>query len=93
MAVKMASGAIGTAVAVLVYLQTYHTDAEAAQLWEQHQQAEACRTVAQLKTEIRAKETQIQFDKTLTEEDRQWLREQIKAIQDDIVRFDPNGVC
>lgn len=85
----MAAGIVATAA----YLQTYQTDAEAAEKWAQHDQAIACRTVTQLKAEIRAKEAQIQFDKTLSPADKKWLQEQIQQIKTDIRRYDPKGQC
>lgn len=79
--------------ATAVYLTTFQTDAEAGEWRAGHLQAETCRTVQELKAEIREKEAQIRFDRALTDEDREWLREQIAAIREDIRRYDPDGKC
>lgn len=85
----LAAGIVATAA----YLQTFQTDAEAAEKWAQHDQAIACRTITQLKAEIRAKEAQMQFDKSLSDDDKKWLRKQIEQIKADIRRYDPKGQC
>lgn len=89
-----AAGLLVMASALLVWLPTpFHTDAEAAQLWQQHEQAITCRTVAELRVEVRALTERLRFDPGLTAEQREWLRQEIANIQAEIQRLDPNGRC
>ena len=71
---------------------TFETAESAEQKWREHNQAIACRTVYELKAEIRGKEERLVHDKTLPET-RAWLREQIKQLREDIQRIDPDGRC
>lgn len=80
-------------LATSAWIGTLHTDAEASELWEQHQRAEVCRTVAQLKAELRELETRLQFDVNLTAKQHEWLKQQAKDIREEIRRYDPHGTC
>jgi hypothetical protein len=94
---KAVTGAAVGLAAMLVGFSAWtaalHTDAEASELWQQHAQAEACRTVLQLRVEVRELETRLKFDATLTPDQRAWLQRQMEAILRDIARYDPHGVC
>lgn len=72
---------------------TFETAQSAEQKWTAHNQAIACKTVYELKAQIRTKEAQIQFDKTLTQEDKEFIQSQIDNVHDEIARIDPEGKC
>ena len=72
---------------------TFETAESSEQKWTFHNQAIACKTVYELKAQIRAKEAQVQFDKTLTRDDRAFIQNQIQNVHDEIARIDPDGKC
>lgn len=90
---KIGTGGIAVAAAFMGYLSTFHTDAEAADLWQQHEQAITCRSVTELRMQIRSLTERLQFDRSLTPEQRDWLRQEIANIQAEIARLDPGGRC
>lgn len=94
MAYKVASGIVSAIVPVVVWLFATFETAEGAEQWRvQHQQAINCRTVADLRAQIRGLTERLRFDSALTSEQRAWLQQQIANIQADIRRLDPNGIC
>jgi hypothetical protein len=77
-----------------VWLHTTFETAQASeQKWQAHNQALACRTVAELRAQIRALQAQAQFDKSLSPADQSFIQKQIEGIQNEIRRIDPKGVC
>jgi len=72
---------------------TFETAETSEQKWAFHNQAIACKTVYELKAQIRTKEAQIQFDKSLTLEDKAFIQNQIVTVNDEIARIDPDGKC
>ena len=72
---------------------TFET-AESAELkWKNHNQAIACRTVYELKNKNESRQAQLQFDRTLSAEDKEFIKKQIDETKKDIQRIDPNGEC
>ena len=80
--------------AAWVWLFTTFETVQSSELkWVSHNQAIACKTVYELKTQIRAKEAQIQFDKTLPQDDKQFIQNQIDKVNEEITRIDPEAKC
>jgi hypothetical protein len=93
-AAKWASGAVATIASAVIWLfATFETAAQSQQKWVQHNQAINCRTVYELQKDIRALTEQVKFDKTMTDERREWIKLQIANLQAEIRRIDPNGIC
>jgi hypothetical protein len=94
MAAKLATTAVATLSAAVVWMfATFETAAQAQQTWAQHNQAISCRTVYDLQKDIRGLTEQLKFDTSLTNERREWIKQQIANIQAEIRRIDPSGAC
>lgn len=93
-AAKMTATAVPVLAAAVIWMfATFETATGADQKWQQHEQAITCRTVYEMKAEIRAYLKELQSNPNLTPEDRDWIRTEIAALQADIQRLDPNGKC
>lgn len=93
-AAKMTAGIVPVLAAVVGWLfVTFETSSASEQKWAAHNQAIACRTVYEIEAEIQRSLEQLRFDPSLTEADREWIKEKIRNLQDKIKRIDPNGVC
>lgn len=98
MAYKIASGVIGTVLtvggAVAGWMFTTFETASAAEAkWAQHNQAIACSRVYEWQAEIRRYLEQLRRDPTLTDEDREWIKQEIEELRSNVQRLDPNGNC
>lgn len=93
-AAKMTVAGVTVCMAVVTFLFTTFETAAGAESWRtQHQQAITCRTVADLRAQIRGLMERLQFDMSLTPSQREWLKQEIHNIQNEIARLDPYGRC
>lgn len=86
-----AAGAVGAAI--MWMLLTFETTASSEQKWKYHNQAIQCQTVYNLKAKIQQYMERLRFDPNLTAEDRDWIRQQIELIENEVRRIDPDGRC
>lgn len=94
MAAKMTSVVVPVLAAMVTWLfVTFETASGAEQKWVQHNQAISCRTVYAMQAEIRRYLERLKRDVELTEADQNWINQEIEALQKDIQRIDPEGVC
>ena len=92
--VKLVCYLVGAFAAALLWLYTnFETVSASDQRWDAHNQAIACKTVADLRAQAREIETRLQFDTSLTTEGRTFLQNQLRQIQAEIDRIDPNRMC
>lgn len=92
--IKLTVSTVGVLFTAVVWMfTTFETAAGSEAKWNQHNQAIQCRTVFQLKTEIRRYREQLRLDKSLSDEDRAWINDEIVLLQKDIDRLDPKGQC
>lgn len=90
---KMTTAAIAAIVGAMTWIfATFETTAASDQKWQQHNQAITCRTVYELKSQVRDYLKQLQLAH-LTPQQIDWIKKEIDALNADIRRLDPNGVC
>lgn len=91
---KMTVSAVVTLAAAVTWMfATFETASGSEEKWEQHNQAIACRTVYELKAEIRVYLRDMKNNPNLTQQNIDAIKEEITALQEDIKRIDPNGAC
>ena len=78
-------------VGFVTFIDRFETVAASEQKWASHNRALACKTVADLRAEIRALETKIEF--TNDQQKREFLQRQIAQIRSEIARIEPEGGC
>ena len=94
MAAKMTTAVVPVLAAAVVWMfSTFETAGASEQKWNEHNKAIACRTVYELQKEIRGYLKQLQLDDSLRDRERQWIDQEIRALQAEIARLDPKGVC
>ena len=94
MAAKLATASVTVVASAVIWMfATFETASGSEAKWNQHNQAIACRTVYELQKEIRSYLKQLQLDNSLTAGERQWIEQEIKALQAEIARLDPRGNC
>lgn len=81
----------GSIVGFVSFIDRFETVTAAEQKWAAHNQALICKTVSDLRQEIRALE--IEAKHADTADMRDFLLAQIQQIRDEIARIDPDGVC
>lgn len=91
---KMTASAVTALAAAVTWMfVTFETASGAEQKWAEHNQAITCRTVYELKAQIRDYMGQLRSGRNLTQQDIDWIKAEIDNLQEDIKRLDPNGVC
>lgn len=85
--ILVCSGLVG----FVSFIDRFETVVASEQKWAEHNRALACKTVADLRAEIRSLETRIEF--TNDQQKRDFLLRQIQQIRDEIARIDPKGEC
>ena len=83
----------GIAGALIWMFTVFETVDASEQKWASHNKALACRTVYDIEKEIQRYMERLRFDRTMTEGDRRWLREQVATLEKKIKRLDANGEC
>jgi N-glycosylase/DNA lyase len=95
--VKITAAAVpivgGIAGAMIWMLTVFETVDASEEKWAAHNKALVCRTVYDLEKDIQRYMERLRFDRTMTEADRQWLREQVAALEKKIKRLDSGGEC
>jgi len=90
----MTTAAVGTLAAAVSWLfVTFETSAGSEQKWQQHNQAITCRTVYELQAEIRGYLKKLELASNLSPQDIAWIEAEIEALQENIKRLDPDGIC
>lgn len=93
-AIPMGGKIAGVVIAGFIGMFTmFETKAGSGQKWAEHNQAIVCRQVYELQKDVRGLTERLQFDNRLTQEQRNWIHQQIANLQAEIQRLDPNGVC
>lgn len=91
---KLTVWAVGVIVASLTWMfAMFETTAASDQRWAQHNQAITCRTVYELKSQVREYLKRLELDRSLTPQQTEWIKKEIDALNEDIKRLDPNGQC
>jgi N-glycosylase/DNA lyase len=94
MFVKVTTGiTAAVAAAIMWMLSTFETTSASDQKWQYHNQAIQCQTVYNLKAKIQQYMERLRFDRNLTAADREWIRQQIELIENEVRRIDPEGRC
>jgi hypothetical protein len=94
MAAKMTAAIIPVVAAAVTWLfVTFETADAAQQKWAQHNQAIACRTVYEIEEKIRSYLERLKFDDNLTTSQKDWIKEEIRNLQEKVKRIDPDGQC
>lgn len=90
---KMTASAVGVLAAAVTWMfVTFETASGSDQKWAEHNQAITCRTVYEMKAQIRDYMGQLRSGR-LSQQDIDWIKAEIDNLQEDIKRLDPNGVC
>jgi len=91
---KLATAAVTSLAAVVIWLfSTFETSQGAEVKWSQHNQAIACRTVYEYEKQISRYRERIQFDKSMSADDKIWINAEIARLGGLVERIDPNGAC
>ena len=94
MSVKLTVATVPILAAIVMWMfSTFETAVGSEQKWTYHNQAIACRTVYELEEKIENYIARLRFDKTLTDDDKEWMGVQISKLQARIRRIDPDGTC
>ena len=90
-ALKMTGGALVGVMAMMAYLTTYQSDAEAQQYQQQSQQQIALFRVQDLENQIAQYRYQL-LSSELTPQQREWIQTEIQRLERDIACI-RNGTC
>lgn len=83
----------GLGAAITFMWMNFVTVEASEQRWQAHNQAIVCQTVADLEAEKRELEARLQFDPNLTQQQREFLKQQIAELKEQIKQKDPQGLC
>lgn len=94
MSFKLTAATVPVLAGVVMWLfSTFETASASNQKWQEHNKAINCRTVYEIEAEIERDLERLRFDPSLSQDDREWIKEKIKNKQAKIHRIDPKGTC